>query len=118
MIRILLKSIMIFDAVAVTSIGSTIAIIPRPPNADSCVSQLYLLASALSKPIAVNCICRLLVKRSCPHSPIVMVLSKSLSAYALDMRLLYNGAMDIERIDTALSGIGKSDLKIGFMTKF
>ena len=45
-----------------------------------------------------------------------MVLSNSLSAYALDMRLLYNGTMDIERIDAALSDIGKFDLKIGIVT--
>ena len=45
-----------------------------------------------------------------------MVLSKSLSAYALDMRLLYNGAMNIEITDAALSGSGRFDLKIGFVT--
>jgi hypothetical protein len=45
-----------------------------------------------------------------------MVLSKSHSAYALDMRLLYNGAMDIEILGTALSVIGKFDLKIGIVT--
>jgi hypothetical protein len=36
-----------------------VTIIPRPPNADSCVPQLYLLASASVKLIAVNYICRI-----------------------------------------------------------
>ena len=45
-----------------------------------------------------------------------MVLSKSHSAYALDMRLLYNGAMVIEINGAALSGIGRFDLKIGIVT--
>ena len=36
------------------NIWSVVAIIPRPPNEASYVSQLYLLASASGKPIAVN----------------------------------------------------------------
>jgi hypothetical protein len=46
------------------------------------------------------------------------MLSKSLSAYALDMRLLYIGTAVMCNLLAALSGIGKFDFKIGFMTKF
>lgn len=41
-----------FDTVVVLSIGRAVAIIPRPPNAEYCLPQLYLLASASDKPIA------------------------------------------------------------------
>ena len=112
------KSIMFLGAVVVPNIGSAIAIIPRPPNVDSCVSKIYLLASASSKAIAVNCSYRLSVWCIWLRSQSIMVLSKSFSAYALDKRLLYNGAVDIARIDVALSGFGKFDLKNGFMTYF
>lgn len=111
------KSILILVAGAVPSIGRKDAIIPRPPNAGFCVPQIYLFTSHRQ---ADNCQLHLpfIGQVHLFRSQSTMVLSKSLSAYALYMRLLYIGAALMCNLIAALSGIGEFDLKIGFMTYF